>query len=359
MPWHVSATDHAAFLSEFLFRELVDVFPLCSRRMRASFISEPTARMHRYIAQLRHALRNRSEALRLALLRCAFLAWGSAAEGFSSVFTGPWLRQLRAAIALIGLAGKDLRRLCRQDKRQHLERLTDEVEAAPAQETQVALKRLLRPKKFRRGGPAPLPFLKSSVRTDRFAALLVRCRRNADDTSLSLKEVLRFCQPRLHAIARNGKRPSQFVKGFAAPPSRTWTSCARFVVMSALSKQLDPMGFRPLFVVPLRRRLRAVFWPLAMKVLCFGAEPLGYKGGTLYHIAKPGAPRGTCNSERGVLVQSTLEKVLHKALRPVAVRQMERMARPMQIGESHTMGFYCTRLFLDVGPLHADPLGLA
>ena len=51
-------------------------------------------------------------------------------------------------------------------------------------------------------------------------------------------------------------------------------------------------------------------------------------------------------------MQGALAKVLHKVLRPFAVRHLDSVARPVQIGgragKSHTMGFYCTRLFLDV-----------
>ena len=365
IPWDVSAGDHAALLSEFLFTELSQAFPLRARRMRSSFLSEETTHLHQQIARLRHALRNRVEALRLTLIRCAFQAWRTPGVDLLVLFGGSWLRRLRGVIALfarhLSAAGKELRRMCRRDKRHHLERLADAVETAPAAEIQVALKRLLRPRKFRRGGPAPLPHLKDADGKvcQSFAQIQDAWRQHFSEleggVQTSPAELAAACASRQAAL-----------------PAREALCCASIPDLDGLRsvfrgvspwKAVGPDGIPPALCRPFATPLTALFWPIVLKVLCFRAEPLGYKGGTLHHIPKAGAAdRACCASERGILVQSALEKVLHKVLRPAAVRKLDGTAQPLQIGgragKSHVMGFCCTRLFLDVMKARSQSAGI-
>ncbi|CAE7223156.1 unnamed protein product [Symbiodinium sp. CCMP2456] len=365
VPWDVNVNDHAALVSEYLYCELAHAFPVAARRLRGSFLAEDTAQVHARIAGFRHALRNRAEALRLASLRCAFLAWGHDDMDFWSLFNGRWLARLQTNIALlarqISADGKVLRRMCRRDKRTHLETLADAVETVPPHETQVALKRLLRPRKFRRGGPDPLPHL-----------------RKADgETCRSFEEVQTAW--REHFAGLEGGVPvakdflaTACLQRQALAPARSSLQCSLIPDLDKLRgvfrgvsplKACGPDGVPPALCRKFATPLSLLFWPILLKALCFGSEPIGYKGGTLFHIPKPGASNpGTCGAERGILVQCTLEKVLHKALRPVAVAGFERRAGPLQIGGrsgySHSMGFFCARLFLDFARHHTKSAGL-
>ncbi|CAE7949191.1 unnamed protein product [Symbiodinium sp. KB8] len=164
--WDTNVSDHASILAEYLYSSLAEAFPLKARRMRLSFLSAETSTLRAHAAALRHALRGRLEALRLARLRCAFLVWRSPDGCYDRLFQGRWLQQLCHVIAAlsdrISVVGKRLRRFCRADKRRHVDGLADQLGQAPQGEVHIVLKRLLRPKKFRRRGPAPLPKLKTT-----------------------------------------------------------------------------------------------------------------------------------------------------------------------------------------------------
>ena len=162
--WSVNVNDHAALVVDHLFQSLVDAFPLQKRRMRASFLSQAAGDLHAQVARWRHALRNRVVALRIARLRCAFCTWRDPTALFTDLFCGRWLSRLHTVIAVFAESirdgGKALRQQCRRDKRAHLDGLADEVQASRPGEVHTALKRLLRPRKFRRSGQDPLPSLK-------------------------------------------------------------------------------------------------------------------------------------------------------------------------------------------------------
>ncbi|CAE7245937.1 unnamed protein product, partial [Symbiodinium sp. CCMP2456] len=354
LPWSLNINDHAALLSEFLFSELVGAFPLAAKRMRGSYFSPETGAVHAQIARLRHALRDRVAAQKLAFPRCAFDTWRQPGPQFHDRIAGRWSSTLQTVIALlgrqIGLLGKDLRRRCRLDKRGYLEGLAQEVDTAKPGDMQLALKRLLRPRKFRRGGPLPLPFLKRPDGTvcQTFGQVQEEWRRHFADLEGGI-------------CVEAGALAAQCLQRQATTPARESLSCHAIPSLGALRdafsgvsalKATGPDGLPPALCARFATSLATLFWPVLLKSLCYGSEPVGYKGGTLFHIPKPGAKdRGLCCAERGILVQSSLEKVLHKVLRPVAIAGLDRRALPLQIGGrsglSHSIGFYCTRLFLD------------
>ena len=98
--------------------------------------------------------------------------------------------------------------------------------------------------------------------------------------------------------------------------------------------------------------MAVLFYPILLKTLIYAAEPIGLKGGTLFRIPKPGAPDpAALSSHRAILVQSVLEKVLHKAVRPMTVREWDKRAPSLMIGGrkglSYMVGYFCTRAFLE------------
>ncbi|CAE7595453.1 unnamed protein product, partial [Symbiodinium sp. CCMP2456] len=354
-PLHEAAYYGYQNLVEFFLDKGHPIDPLDNfGQMRGSFFSDETAATHAHVARLRHALRNRVAALQLSILRCAFAAWRNPAMDFWTLASGRWTAALQTVISLLGRsiahAGRDLRRLCRRDKKAYLEGLADAVDSAAPGETQTALRRLLRPRKFRRGGPLPLPLLKrpdGSV-CQSFDAIQQEWRRHFAD--LEGGQQIPPEQLAVECVRRQAGVLAKESLDCAVIPDLVQLREA-FRNVSPL-KATGPDGIPPALCRGFATPLATVFWPVLLKTLCFGSEPVGYKGGVLFHIPKPGAKdKGVCSAERGILVQSTLEKVLHKALRPIAVDGLNRSAMPLQLGGragySHSMGFYCARLFLD------------
>ncbi|OLP95584.1 hypothetical protein AK812_SmicGene22279 [Symbiodinium microadriaticum] len=161
--WTVDASEHAALLVDHLYRGLSTAFPVQRKRMRVGYLSEQSEAIHRVVASLRHSLRNRKAAHRLTFIRCAWLAWQSGTESFHAFFCGKWLLQLEVRIGLDCMLmrryGVALRRSCREDRNQMYARLAAEVADAPLAEMHHAVKRVLRPRKFRKAGVEPLPTL--------------------------------------------------------------------------------------------------------------------------------------------------------------------------------------------------------
>ncbi|CAE7197313.1 unnamed protein product [Symbiodinium sp. CCMP2592] len=286
--WHVNINDHAAVLNEYLFSEFARDFPLRARRMRASFISEDTAALHATLANLRHAVRNRMVALDNARLRCAFLAWRPDQPSFDQLFSGAWLQQLFGVIEALAARIREVGKELRKRCRQDKRAYLEQL----ADGVEIAL-------------PGDAQTAQNPVHES------LRCAELPDLGQL--RDVFRSVSP---------------------------------------MKATGPDGLPPVMCRHFSTPLSLLFWPVLMKMLCFGSEPAGYKGGTLYHIAKPGAAiKGVCDAERGILVQHTLEKVMHKALRPLSSQLLEQRAAPLQLGGrkglSHAMGFYCSRLFMD------------
>ena len=87
-----------------------------------------------------------------------------------------------------------------------------------------------------------------------------------------------------------------------------------------------------------------------LKAVLRSNEAVGLKGGILHRIAKPSAVANTTAGYRGILVQSCLSKVLHRAARHMAVSHWEAHRLPLQIGGRKgcpaSFGHFCSRAFL-------------
>ncbi|CAE7523919.1 unnamed protein product [Symbiodinium sp. CCMP2456] len=365
VPWEVNVNEHAAILSEGLHTRLVELFPLQARRMRASFLTEETAHVHAEIARLRHDLRRRLVVLEGARLRCAWLAWSSAGERFTELFECSWTRQVRAAVAdaaaRIGGLGKLLRRLCRRDKRQHIRGLASEVGSVGPSEVHTALRRVLRPRKFRRAGGRPLPLLKrpdGSV-CESLDAVQQEWRRHFAElesgVEVDIGELAQQCVERQQKVGA-----LEWLDSCDLPDYETVVQTIRQVKpLKASGPDMLPPAICKKFAFD----LTALVWPVILKSLVFRAEPVGYKGGTLYHIPKSGnGGLPLCTSDRGILAQPILGKILHKSIRGLALRGLDKRALDVQIGGragmSFMMGCYCTRLFLDYARTYSKSAGV-
>ncbi|CAE7729320.1 unnamed protein product [Symbiodinium sp. CCMP2592] len=351
--WEANVNDHAAVLVEYLFGELSREFPLEQRRLRKSFLSAEAGTLHAAVARLRHALRNRTAALRLARLRCAFLAW-QGCQSFVDLFFGEWASRVQLSISALASrladAGQALKRLCRRDKRLHVDALADQVQQAPAGEVHVALRRLLRPKRFRRTGHDPLPrlrkveggFCTSQAEINQewrshFAAL-------EGGRPVSVEELVQF------GVQGQAQADPVEVLCFSEVPDLP--SLAVHFRSVCPNKAWGPDWIPPALCRLFSFQMAEVFYPVLLKTLAYTAEPVGMKGGTLYRIPKAGTPdQSALTSQRAILVQSVLEKVLHKAVRGITVCEWNKRAPDLMIGgrkgQSYVFGYVCTRAFLE------------
>ena len=332
--WDTNVNDHISILTDALYRGLAHKFPRQRRRMRQGFLSEETSRVHAELARHRHALRWRMAELRRCFLRCAFVAWQDA-KGFFGVFQGLWIRHLRFAIAklmsLVGVQGKQIRRLCRRDRAAHLNQLAAEVDDADASSVHTALRRLLRPKKFRRTGPDPLPRLRKPDGSLCQTPEEVDAEWRRHFSELEGGEVI--C---LDQFVKEGLARQQSSEGFTALSCDSLPAFASVVgafqrvkAHKAAGPDLLPSSLCRRFAF----RLSEHFWPVILKTFLHLSEPLPLKGGVLHHIPKPNPPvRDVAAAQRGILVQSIFSKVLHRVCRPLPSGLMESRAPALQVG---------------------------
>ena len=350
--WAVDASEHVALLVDHLYRELANQFPQQRRALRGAHFSDRTQRLHSSVAALRHSIRARDGALRATLLRCAFAAWTSVGPSFTQLFSGRWLWQLQIRRALdcmlLRRFGRALRSSCKQDRHAQLSLLSDQVADAPCAELHRAVRRILRPKKYRRTSAAPLPLLQKEDGTV--------CQSQEEVTQV-WREHLRLLEAgrevdagtlasdcRCRQLAFEGTDSVDF----SLVP--TWAQLHDAFRATSPHKACGPDLLPPAICRLFSQRLTEVFWPVMLKAVLRSNEAVGLKGGILHRIAKPSAVANTTAGYRGILVQSCLSKVLHRAARHMAVQHWDANVLPLQIGGRKgcpsTFGHFCSRAFL-------------
>ena len=357
----MSVHDHSAVVVDALYDGLSRAFPLKGRRMGKHYLTEETAGVHHRTAVLRHALRWRLVAYRSAVLRCAFVAWADK-KPFVAIFSGRWVHQLRLSIALssmrLSTLGKEVRRLCRRDRAAFFSALAEEADAAPPGQVHTAIKKVLRPKKFRRGGPQPLPRLK---RPD--GSLCTTADEVTDEWRrhfASLEGGACVSAPDLVAVCTQRQRKQGALE--VVPASEVPSFCDLVASLRgmrphrAAGPDLLPPSLCARFALPVARLL----WPILLKSMMFATEGIGLKGGTLHHIAKASSPNSSfAADQRGILLQPVFSKAIHKTLRRLPAALFERRAAPLQIGGrkglSFELGHFMSRNFL----LQAKHAGLS
>ncbi|CAE7207675.1 unnamed protein product, partial [Symbiodinium sp. KB8] len=130
----------------------------------------------------------------------------------------------------------------------------------------------------------------------------------------------------------------------------TWARLQSAFKATAPHKACGPDMLPPVLCTLFSQNLTEVFWPIMLKAVLRANEAVGLKGGLLHRIAKPNAIANTTAGYRGILVQSCLSKVLHRAVRHMAVQHWDQHILPLQIGGRRgcpaAFGHFCSRAFL-------------
>ena len=248
--------------------------------------------------------------------------------------------------------GGQLRQHCRADRAAHFEALASDLSAAGPQELHQQVRRVLKPKRYRRPGVDPLPMLVKadghvcetfeeslSVWRDHFAAL-------EDGVTIEVSDLVRQCRTRQQAFEGTDSVAVQDV-----PSLRQFEQAIR---ASTPGKAAGPDLIPTTLLRCFSNSLADLLWPLMIKVVFQAAEPIGLKGGTLFCIPKPNVgTQNTCAGYRGILVQSGIAKAIHRSARPLAVGHWVPQAHSCQLGGrrgcSADMGHFLSRSFLHYG----------
>ncbi|CAE7738079.1 unnamed protein product, partial [Symbiodinium microadriaticum] len=242
---------------------------------------------------------------------------------------------------------KEIRRACRADRNAYLAQLADEVEVSPASQVHVAVRKLLKPRRYQ--GFQPLPRLK-----------------RPDGSFCTTQDEVDVEWRRHFGSLEGGSAvpPTALVKDCLTRQSEwgvletaDWADLPTYPELIRALQAVNPHKAAGPDLLPpaICRRFAApvasILWPLLLKAALHSSEPVGFKGGTLHHIPKPGAAdRALASSQRGILVQPVFGKVLHRAFRRLPAAVFERQAAPLQIGGrkgmTYSFGNFLSRNFL-------------
>ena len=350
-PWETDASEQVAGIVDHIYRGLAAAFPQKRRRMRGPHFSDTTQGLHQFVCGLRHSVRTRLRALRDTLQRCAFLAWRAQKE-LHAVYSGRWLWRLRIRHALdcvlLRRFGNQLRASCRVDRAGHLATLAAQIAEAPGADLHRSIRKVMRPKKYRRDGAQPLPMLRTKDGNV--------CATQAEATQVwrehfrVLEAGLETSPAQLATSCRHRQLGFEGTDTVEAGHLPTWDHLQAAFRHASPHKASGPDLLPPVLCRVFSQRLTEVFWPVMMKAVLRSNEAIGLKGGVLHKIAKPSAVSNTTAGFRGILVQSCLSKALHRAVRHLAVSHWQGQALPMQIGGRQgcpaDFGQFCSRAFL-------------
>ncbi|CAE7275135.1 unc-89 [Symbiodinium sp. CCMP2456] len=351
--WQVDVSEHAARVVDYLYCQLSRAFPVRRRRLRASHLSSDAQALHGLVATLRHNIRTHKTALQWALLRCVLSVWKGGCGSFAAVFSGRWLWQLQHRFALscmlLHRTGRALRRQCRVDRAEFFTSVADDIARSSPGELHSTVKRVLRPKKFRRSSADPLPLLYREDGTicstdtqvleawrEHFSAL-------EDGQTASVESLVQSC--RTWQTSFSGTEEVDIAR---APTMALLVEAFR---ATSAHKACGPDMLPPAICHHFAPDLAILFWPMALKTILSAAEAVGLKGGILHHIPKPtSAMQNVCSGHRGILVQSCIAKAMHRTMRTLAVGQWLPHSMHAQLGGrkgcSANFGHFCSRAFL-------------
>ena len=352
--WSIDASLQAAELTDHLYNGLRQAFPLQRRRLRGRHFSDHTAQLRTSVSLLRRSLRTRTVALDVTRKRCAFAAWKQH-QPFNDLFRGHWLWQLQIRRALDCLllrrAGPALRRSCKADRSAYLGELSTQVAQAPCSELHHAVRRIMRPKKFRKKHADPLPLLLKPE--GGFCQSHDEIMQVWRDHFRSLEAGLDVDPAALVLTCRGRQARFEGTDCLPAAQLPTWAQLQTAFRTASPHKAHGPDLLPPVLCALFSQKLTELFWPVLLKTVLRSNEPIGLKGGILHRISKPAAVANTTAGYRGILVQSCLSKALHRAARHLAVDHWTQHQLPLQIGGRKgcpaQFGHFCSRAFLAFG----------
>ncbi|CAE7583236.1 unnamed protein product, partial [Symbiodinium sp. CCMP2456] len=351
--WEVDVSEHAAALVDHLYSGLVELFPARARGLRESYLSDASRELHKLVGTLRHRVRSRKTALRWTLLRCSLDAWRSGTATFLDLYTGRWLWELRHRLALscmlLHRAGGALRRQCRVDRAAYFDGVADSIQHSSRGGLHHAVKRVLRPKRFRKASADPLPLLydKHGAVCESAAAAQDAWREHfsalEDGVTTTPQELADSCRRWHDRFEGTDTIEIQDVPTIHVLEKAFRTTSAQ--------KACGPDLLPPAICHCFSSEMAQAFWPMMLKTVFRASEAVGLKGGLLHHIPKPNpALQHHCAGHRGILVQSCISKAVHRSMRGLATAQWLPHALPVQLGGrkgcSAHFGHFCTRAFL-------------
>ena len=332
-PWHSNVHEHYAAVQQHVVSALSVAFPPAKRHCRSSHFSPSTWQKRIWL---------RRQTLRIGPLahmferRCAFFCLRTGC----SLVAGRYALILRLGRDLIALAShasslRNTKQSLRQAIRRDVgHRIHDTASTAPGSTVGGVVSRLqslLGPSARKSKPPRRLPGLTLGDGTpakdpaDVESAWVSHFSGIEDGAPRSPEELAQSC------LLHQRRQDVDEVDFLASDlPTRSELEAAFRDTALHRAYGVDGIPAEALHSAP--GAAAAAFFPVILKASLRLAEPIQFKGGSLFAIWKGKASPGLCSSYRGILVSSTVGKAYHKIIRGRNIPALQQAATPLQIG---------------------------
>ena len=330
--WEVDANEHAHQLVTWIHQELARAFPKSTAsKKKPNFASEDTATAHAYVVSAKRQCRIMMRMLRDLLLRRAFQAWMGTPLACNYRH---WLHVIRLRFyrtkCEMGQLAHQLRLQLRQDKKTFIQEIAENASQAAPSEIFKKLRPILQPAKRQATVQRSLPRLLKSDGSYTSSPEEINAEWVSYFASLEAGEAYEPAEFMRKALKEQTQNilPSDWLA--KELPQLSWLEHAVRKMRNSKAPGPDLIPNDLLLASPAAtaRMMLPLLWKMFLRL----QEPVIWKGGRLIPISKQKGPQDRCTSYRGILLMSSLGKLLRSAGRDFIAAPFFHQGEAMQLG---------------------------
>ena len=334
VPWDVSVHAHAALITAHVQAGLQALASTSTARPHHPYLHDTTWQLHREASDTRRELHRLT-----AVMRCNDLAVGFKAWAYSLPLRavlrggGRWLavaqrtrHQLHCRLTDLC---KRLKKACRQDRDRYIEQLAATISVSPSKEAFRAYHQVLahRRKKAFRLDPLPQVTQLGGEVCEDADQMARRWREHFSALEAGQATTFRaLAEEGSDNIGVVGPHPDNITDIPGLPDLRRVLAATKTGKASGMESIPPELGRH------FSSDTANLLYPLLLKIIWGGVEPVGFKGGRAIILYKGRGSTTSCASYRSILLTPSWSKTFHQSLRPAIRAVFEQSAPSMQIG---------------------------
>ena len=351
IPWNINATEHATVLVQHIQQKLCELFPANCKNKAPATASQEAQNLHTRLSQHKRHNRTIKKKARDTLLRLTFSAW------CQRPMQGDWRTWVATFAHIEALTSRDiqqcaqaLRHRLQADRKDYLDNLAREAAHLNTSEIFRALRPVLQPSKRASNQTNPLPTVKkadgqlTTTLEEYHARWLEHFAAIEAGHHVQAEDLIHDALQRQH----QRQQPSQWT--LRDLPSLHWLEKAARKIRNGRAAGPDDIPGEVLKTQPAAtaRALLPLLWKLFLRI----EEPIPFKGGTLIRLWKHRGALNECSSFRGILLMSTVGKLLRGAARDSINQYYNQNTSQLQMagkpGQTVLFGSQLVRSFINV-----------
>ncbi|CAE7264709.1 unnamed protein product, partial [Symbiodinium sp. KB8] len=335
VPWGVSVHAHAAIITKHVQDGLQRVAGPQATRPHHAYLSDATWQLQRAVSKLRRQFHQLSHRILCCGLAAGFCAWARGLPLRAIFFQScRWQAQAERARQAMHLAlteqCKLLRKACRRDRDVYIGQLAETIAKAPSKDAFAAYHAILAHRRKKLCSPDPLPQVLDSQGEVCPDAPSMRSRWREHFAALEGGQDTTFHQIAVHAASEVTDMQPTHPPAISDVPSLP--DLCRVLAATKVGKASGMDSIPAEINRAFTQEVAEVLFPILLKMLWRGAEPVGYKGGQAIIMYKGRGQTSACTSYRSILLMNTWAKTLHQSVRPLIRDVFEQTAPALQLG---------------------------